>query len=367
MNQQVANKVNSVAVNAYKAVGTVLLFLILLGFVTYLSVQGFFLLSRSWVAPTVISPTDPQILQLNAQIAQQATARDQVMAERRQVQTRLADAERLVMAERDFQERFQVALSSERTFRARALWRMAALRSDYERARAEIEKSNHAYSGMARERTEALYGARLLDQESHLTHHHQLAQMAQSNLTLAEHSVELETRLETLRRELRSFDAAQGRSGDKGDKRAKVTTEVLLLEREYTRSVMEQARAETSRQALQEDLRALDGAVARYEKLLATIRSAPYLRALEGNLTVAFVPYDNLESARPGTVLYACAAKLVWCRQVGVVGEALEGEVSVKHPIRQHFLRGVMVELRLQDTLAAHEELLHLGRPPLLF
>jgi len=363
MNQQVANKVNSVAVNAYKALGTVLLCLILLGFITYLGLQGFFLLSRSWVAPTVLSPTDPQILQLNAQIAQQTSARDQVLANRRDAQARLADAERTLAAERDFQERFQAALGSERASREQALRRLASLHREYQQARQEIEESNRAYSGLSRVRTEALYGARLLDQEDHLTTNHQLAQMAQSNLTLAEHAAELETRQQQLRRELQGLDAARGGPGGKA---GKVTTEVLLLEREHTRSVLEQARAEALRGALQEDLRALDEAAGRYEKLLASIHASPHLRALEGNLAVAFVPYENLENARPGTPLYACAAKLVWCRQVGVVGETLEGEVAVKHPIRQHFLRGVMVELQLQDGVSAQEELLHLGRPPLL-
>lgn len=363
MNQRIANRVNSAATNAYKALGTVLLVLILLGFITYLGTQGFFLVNRSWVAPTVISPTDPEILQLNAQIAQQAAARDKVLAERRDAQARLEDAERTLAAEKDFQERFQAALHSERAWRAQALRRLTTLREEYQQARQEIEESNRAYSGLARVRTEELYGARMLDQEAHLTTNHQLAQMAQSNLTLAEHAAELETRLEGLRRELHSFDAArEGRSGKAG----RVTSDVLLLEREYTRSVLAQAHAESARAALQADLRALDEAVARYEKLLATIRGSPYLRAFEGNLTVAFVPYDNLEKARPGTALYACAAKLVWCRQVGMVGEVLEGEVQVKHPIRQHFLRGVMVELQLQEGPSAREELLHLGRPPLL-
>jgi hypothetical protein len=363
MNQQVANKVNSVAVNAYKALGTFLLGLILLGFISYLSLQGFFLLSRGWVAPTILSPTDPEILQLNAQLAQQSATRDQVLAQRREAQTRLADAERTLAAERDFQLRFQAAIRGERASRQQALRRLTLLRREYQQARQEIAESNRAYSGLSRVRTEALYGARLLDQEDHLTTNHQLAQIAQSNLTLAEHAVDLETRQQELRRDLQGFDAA---GAGRGRKVGTVTTELLLLEREHTRSVLEQARAEALRNAIQEDLRALDATAERYEKLLSTIRAAPHLRALEGNLTVAFVPYENLENALVGTPLYACTAKLLWCHQVGIVGGPLEGEVSVKHPIRQHFLRGVMVELHLQDGISAREELLHLGRPPLL-
>jgi hypothetical protein len=365
MNQQVANKVNSLAVSAYKALGTCLLVLILLSFITYLGMQAFFLVSEGWVVPTVIAPTDPEILQLNSQIAQQAAARAQLMADRRDVQARLANAGRTITAEQEFQKRFQEALQGERAFRVQALQRLSSLRRQYEHAHGEIAESSRAFAGLERVRTQALHGARMLDQEAYLTSNHQLAQMAQSQLTLAEHAVELENRLEDLRRELLGFDSVSAQEGRRSQ-HPRMTTAALLLEREYTRSLLEQARAENTRSALREDLQGLDDAVARYDKLLKTIRDSPYLRAFEGNLTVAFVPYDNMDDALPGTPLYACRAKLVWCHQVGVVGQAQEGEVSVKHPIRQHFVRGVMVELHLQDGHSVQEELLHLGQPPLL-
>jgi hypothetical protein len=360
MNQRLANKLNSLAVSAYKLLGLLLLTLILLGFLSYLGVQGFFFVSRGWVAPTVVSPTDPQILQLNAQLAQQAAARDKLLMERGELEARLEQAERLLGAEQDFQERFRVALGSERQTRARALRRLAALRQEYQEAAGEITRSNQAYAGMARTRMEALYNARLLEREERLTANHQLAQMAQSNLSLAQGSAELQTKLETLKRELAGFDASLG------GKAEDLTTEVLLLEREYTRSVLEVARAKSEGRHLKAGLEGLDAAVARYDALLASIRGSPWLEAIERGLTVGFVPYENLENAEPGTRLYRCALKLLWCQEVGVVGQPLQGEVSVKHPVRQTLLRGVMVELELRDTRSAREELLHLGRPPLL-
>jgi hypothetical protein len=364
MNQQVTNKVNSLIVSVYKALGSVLLALILVGLVTYLGMQGFFLINRSWAAPTIVSPTDPNILQLNAQAAQQAASRDKLLSERRDVQARLEDARRTAEVERAFQRRFRTALAEQREARDRTLRQLASLRSEHQRTLKEVRLSNRAFAGLARGRTEALYGARLVDQEEHLTTQHHLAQMAQSNLALSESAVDLETRLDTLRRELRGLDAA--RAGLDGGEAEGGTPDVLLLEREYTRSELELARAEAAQLALEEDLRALEVAVARYDRLIASIQGSPYLRAFEGNLTVAFIPYDNLENAKPGTALYACAAKLLWCHKVGVVGEALEGEVAVKHPIRQHFLRGVMVELRLEEGGSAREQLLHLGGAPLL-
>jgi hypothetical protein len=213
---------------------------------------------------------------------------------------------------------------------------------------------------MARPRADALYQAHLTHWEEHLTARHQLAQMAQVGLALAQREAEMEERHAELRRELQGLAAALGRRSSER------TTEVLLLERELERSRLALARAEADMQGLAESLAALESAIARYEGLIASIRSSPWMEALERNLTVAFVPYDNLDAVRPGQPLYACAVSLVWCRPVGLVRQALQGEVTVKHPVRQLLLRGVMVELELPEPRHAREELLHLGAPPLL-
>ena len=101
-------------------------------------------------------------------------------------------------------------------------------------------------------------------------------------------------------------------------------------------------------------------------QLLKAIEESPYLRAISRNVTVAFVPYENLDNAAPGTPLFGCSLGLLWCHEVGTVREVLEGEVVMKHPIRHTMLRGVMVELKLRDERWARDELLLLGRPPLL-
>ncbi|QSQ26580.1 hypothetical protein JY651_17310 [Pyxidicoccus parkwayensis] len=365
MNQRVINKVNSIVVSAYKFMGSVLLALIMLGLISFLSVQGFFMVSRSWVTPTVISPTDTEILTLSTQVAAQTSARDHVLAERRVVEDRIADTERTIAAERSFQQRFRVALNGERASRERVSKRLSELRREYGLAREEIVQSNRAFSGLTRARTDALFGARLLEQEDKLTINHHLAQVAQSNLSLAQSSVDIETKLDALRREMAGLAAVQKGLGEESSP-AGMTTDVLLLEREFTHSVLELARAEATLKSLKQDLKALDDVALRYETLIASLRASPYLRAIEKDLTVAFVPYENLSHAEQGTPLYSCAVTLFWCREVGVMGKVLEGEVSLKHPIRQYMIRGVMVEIQLSDGQAAREELLHLGSPPML-
>jgi|SRR6218665_2020160 len=360
MNQRIANRINTIVVNVYKAMGSILLVLILVGLVSYLAVQAFFFISHSWLAPTVVTSTDAQILQLNSQLAQQEAARDRLLSERRELETRLEQANRLLHAEKDFQERFRLALGSERRARSNALRQLVSLRGMYKKTAREISETNLAYTDMARGRTESLYNARMVEREERLNANHQFAQIAQNNLSLSQGAAELHSKLEQLQRELKGFDASLDGKADG------LTAEVLLLEREYTRSVLEVKHAESERLHLKASVRSLDEAVARYDSLLASIRGSPWLEAIERGLTVGFVPYENLENAAPGTSIYRCALKLLWCHEVGQVGHALRGEVSVKHPVRQTVMRGVMVELVLSDEDWAHEELLHLGRAPLM-
>ncbi|WP_373047760.1 hypothetical protein [Vulgatibacter sp.] len=362
--KKLVNTLNSTIVSLYKAMGFGVLTLILGGLLAYLGLHGFFLVNRSWVAPTVISPSDERILELNAKTAAQAAAREKLVAERLELRTRLDDAQRIIVAEESFLERFDVAMHADRSFRARELGELLALREKQLHTRREFDTSSIPYAGMAKERAQMLQTASLLDREAFLTTNHQLAQLGHSNFLLAEKEVDLDTRIQELRRDIRAIDAVS--SGDaKGKPGGSVG--VLKLQQERTEAELELARARELAAALEENLRSIDGSIARYDQLLAAIKSSPYLKAMEGNLTVAFVPYHNIEAVEPGEALYGCDLGLIWCRQVGSVARVLDGEVNKKHPIRNLILRGAMVEVELQDESWAMEDLLHLGHAPFYF
>src|SRR5207302_1625813 len=200
------------------------------------------------------------------------------LGERRELQTRLDEAQRVLAQQRTFQQQFRNTLYAERAMRSHELSLLLALRAKYVAAQAEVLAANQAYAGLARTREDALFADNLAEQ-----------------------------------------------------------------------------------------LRITTSSLDRFERLVASLRNSPYLRAMEDHVTVAFVPYDNLQHTYQGTPLYRCLVGIFACKRVGVTGVLLDGEVTEQHPIRNNVLRGAMVEVRLDDGAGAREKLLHVGHPPLFF
>jgi hypothetical protein len=285
-------------------------------------------------------------------------ARDRVAAQVRSYRAEIDRLEREMASERAFQDRFRVAIIDERQARARALKRLSALEPDGVRTRHEITDANRAFAGMSSERAGALHAQGLIDREQFLTMSHQLAQIAQANLALADKEADLLTRGDQLSREVGGLEHLAGTAPDRP-----IPADLLTLDVQYLRSSLlvladERARADAM-QAVQE----LVADLARYDRLLESIRGEPYLKATQSRLTVAFAPYSNLPRAREGQPVFACAWVFVWCHEVGSVKSIIPGEILMPHPARHEQLRGVMLELALTEGDAAKEQLLQLSHP----
>lgn len=140
--------------------------------------------------------------------------------------------------------------------------------------------------------------------------------------------------------------------------------EGLMLQRAHEEALGERAFADDRRDALEQQLRSMDDNIKRYDHLVEQSKGSPYIRATEGQMTVAFVPYENFQNAAPGTAIYGCKWGLVRCSRVGRVLSKLEGEVQDVHPHDKGTRRGVMVEIELDQTWAAEENALFVGGRP---
>ena len=156
----------------------------------------------------------------------------------------------------------------------------------------------------------------------------------------------------------KEFSSLARPNGTPGDYQA------LMARRAYGDAVIEREKAAARKKVIQSQIERLGKSAARYDKLIDDLHGSAYIQATERSVTVAFVPYENLDNVEEGMSIYACRWGLVWCREVGVVGQTLKGEVTDTHPQSGSSLRGLMVEIRLDDEEAAEEQALFVGKRP---
>ena len=374
MTQQAAAKkidamqLNKLIVSAYKVMGFAILTTILLGLISYLGINVFYLVSRSWIAPAIISPVDERVLQLNAQLAQEMSLRDKLMADRLDMMARLNDSNRIVATEEAFQHSFALAMQADLADRKAELAKFQGLIGTYNSTQSEVFRSSEAFSGMSRGRMQELMSAHVIDQDAFLQGQYQLAQMAGSNLGLAVKNAEIDSRVTDLKRQVSSLDATiQGIGNDKDKaKDAAFSYEILRIKHEFDKSVLDAKKAEDQADGYKQAIVSIDNTLSRYDRILKNIQDSPYMKAAEHNLTVAFVPYDNIGNVEKGKTVYGCSLGLFWCHKIGTIAELLTGEVMGKHPLHNQEIRGVFVEMQLEDPKWAEETVLHVGHAPLL-
>ncbi|HSN25629.1 MAG TPA: hypothetical protein VLT45_05070, partial [Kofleriaceae bacterium] len=297
-------------VSAYRLMGFAILTIIVMVLIGYIATTAFFYVSNSWVVPMAVSGTDEKVLSLQQQLAAQQTSRDRTAAD-------LADAERAIAVQQEFQTEFAKAIKSDLDGRKAALDRMHQLSNAAASTRARIRRSNNAYASASQRQMAAEWRAGHIDRQQMLAGKFQVAQISSSNLSLAERQAEYETRAADLEAQTRSLEALLANTTTD----AAISYDVLKIKQEYEASRLETQKAIENRDMLK---LALD----REEKLLDTLEHTSYLRALGDHAQVAFVPYGNLTKVEKGKGLYACKLGMVICHKVGTVLEVLPGEVQ---------------------------------------
>lgn len=335
-------------VSTYRLLGFAILSLIVVVLVGYIGQSIFFYVNSSWVAPVAISPTDEKVIAARTQLAAQQDLRERTAAE-------LAQADLVIKTHQAFQGEFAKAIRGDRADRVAALARLKSLASSASAARSEIAKSTNDFASSSKEKMAKEWEAGLIDRQSMLSGKYQVAQISGQSLALAEKQADYEARASELESQAR---ALEGMVSGKGG--SALSYDVLKIKREFEQSRLDLAKAEG-------DKKVLTSSLARQDQTIADLQASAYLRALSNDATVALVPYDNLENAKPGAPVYACRASFVWCREVGRVKEILRGEVSFKHPRRDAQMRGQMVEVQLNETGASKDDILFVGGKPLGF
>jgi hypothetical protein len=184
----------------------------------------------------------------------------------------------------------------------------------------------------------------------------QLADAKLRNSQLDTEKIEIEARLAEIERTVASTEKLLAADGTQSPNwQQSVQLEELRLKKEN---------ALGSKPALAQRQESLKLRKADQEAVVKRLEAAPYLRAINNKVVLAFVPYANLRNVKLGTKLYACSWGLVACSNVGKVTAVLDGEVTEQHPHDESVQRGVMVEIDVSSA-AAGESVLFAGSKPL--
>jgi hypothetical protein len=138
-----------------------------------------------------------------------------------------------------------------------------------------------------------------------------------------------------------------------------------LVRRELDRAKLDKENQLGRKKPLEARLTSLGLRIKEQEQVVKRLEQSPYLRAVNGKVVLAFVPYQNLKHIKVGTKLYGCSWGLVMCSRVGKIKGTIDGEVQDIHPHDQSVQRGMMVEIELTTPSAEGNTVLFAGGKPL--
>jgi hypothetical protein len=105
-------------------------------------------------------------------------------------------------------------------------------------------------------------------------------------------------------------------------------------------------------------------------EIVSTLKQSAYYDAfMRHGSNLAFIPYDNIKSAKVGAPVYSCLLTVVLCSKVGTVHIIYKDEQMVDFPIFNvrfsRTVRGVLMDLSVTDQTAMGGKILFVGSKPL--
>lgn len=351
-------------VTCYRVTGMAVLAIILLGLGSYIALVLFYASNMSWITPQIISPTDEHVLQLNNEIAQATWLRDKLNSDRLELQMKLRDAERQNKEAEQYVNAFQRSVQQSLTDQAKKFAEQKSVVASYASTAPQILDEQSRFLSQSQSEAENLHKAHLIDEEEYLSRKEKFSQAKLSGLSLQRDDTEVRQASTTLGRQVQSYEQL---FGSPASSKAPLSYDVLQAKKEYDSAVLDRARTRDLQDGLRAESISADREIARQDALLSSMQQSPYLRAIKNNLMVAFLPYGNGSDVRAGVPIYGCSMGIIWCHRVGQVEEIFAGEVVGKQPLFGKELRGVLIQLHIDEPHWLRKQVLFLNKPPLFF
>lgn len=337
----------TLVITLYRIFAIIVLYLVLIGILTYAFVMGFYAVNSSWAAPVILSAADEKSLDF----------REKLVTSQQTIEDLKVDSQKL-----------QTGLNEMKKHRGALL----ALEPDLQAA--ILRKQNHNH----------IAGPELATLDQQKLADNVKTQKVLTQLTEVEANINKDLAAGLITQgdaatQLAALNQAKGAYTDSKIAEVLLTDSVLdktttgtgsldvLVKQAELRSEVAQldVAINVAEKQLYEESRQID----RLRQAITTAKQSPYyLNALGGQtLYFAFVPYDNQAYAVAGGPVYDCYLNMIGCRNVGTVKQIFPGEEQAIHPIFKTQIRGFLIQMNLEHADSAKSKTVFLGRKPVLF
>lgn len=362
---QLVNWLNGGFISIYKIAGFVILFAIVFGMSAYLLTSGFYLVSRSWAVPSVLSPTSDKVVAAHSEYLYQV---EQLNRQEADLQSQQRELE-LVRTHRQRYETYagnlaQSVQSEIKKFESE----LGSIRKFLSRNPAGESKKVSADVRAQLDQLKKQYQSKLISQEQYMKGMMDANRLSKSQFDDGQFIKDLKQRATSLANiisestqpdkefALSRFVASVFATGD---------LELIDRYQIYLNTANRQEELTSREEQIQSRLQTLKDAIAQLRDGIKRIEGNPNIRASEQTIYTAFVPYENLKNVAVGDGVYGCYLHFVLCRRVGDIASRFPSEVMGKHPMSGGELRGQLIELKMTLPEWAEARTLFVGRPPL--
>jgi hypothetical protein len=344
--------VNKIVSTAYRWIAIKFLVGIFAIAFCYAFLVSFFVLSDSWVAPILLSPSQERVLAFQPQIAALQAALNkqkiELVTAKATVTALSTQTEQIDLLMR----RIDGAMSTEASQLAATSKAINQMLVD---KRADIKDTEQSIADAQRllKQVDAELASKLITSD-------QAAQRRVALQSALNAATDAKAQAITLTEQSRQMQAGSNTLRGGASSLVAITSVKQAID---LRAL--QAQSQIQLVTATATIEALEQSITENERVMEVAKTSPYFRALREPVPVAFVPYENANSVKVGMPVYDCYLKVIACRKVGEVVRLYDAEEYARHPLFKTDLKGRLTEIKFENPDSAQSQVLFVGGKPL--
>ncbi|MFL9928712.1 hypothetical protein P0D88_05455 [Paraburkholderia sp. RL18-103-BIB-C] len=342
-------------IKGYRWLAVTLLGVILVSVVCYGALALTYLANSSWIAPVILTKSDPRVAALAGQVFAAKQNLDTMIEEL----DSSSQAHILLQTQHDWLagiiDRYEHSLVSEKDASAAFNQQLGKLVVEKRESTAHVADAVAANRKLGENIDQELKAGLI----TAATAAQLKSSLVASESQLSDNKIGTATLINQISELSRGVQSLGG--GDTSPQALYSLAQVSVLKQELSETDLKLVQ-------LNADVEAKSKQVGELKTLLQSLKASPFYMAAYGVNDLrrfAFVPYDNEDAVQVGAPIYACALQIVICSKVGTVKALTKDESVVTHPVFNTPLRGTLAELEMTDKDAAKKLTLFVGHRPL--